>query len=80
MTSTETCTTTRYQLLCVCSIKLHCVLVHTITHNMMGVENQRPEDIKVAGRESSANCECRMLEHSILSGSLNVGGMYCYQT
>jgi len=46
----------------------------------MGVENQRPEDIKVAGRESWTNCECRMLEHSILSGSRNVGGMSCHQT
>jgi hypothetical protein len=42
---------------------------------MMGVENQRPEDIKVAGRESWTNCECRMLEHLILSGSRNVGGI-----
>jgi len=51
---------------CVFSVKLHCVLVGSITHGTMGVENQRPEDIKVAGRESWTNCECRMLEHLIL--------------
>jgi hypothetical protein len=66
MAGNETCTTTRYDLLCVCSIKLHSVLVGSITHGMMGVESQRPEDMKVAGRESWTNCECRMLEHSIL--------------
>jgi len=66
MASTETCTT-RYRLLslslslCVRvfppPIKLHYMLV-----GMMRVENRRPEDIKVAGRKSWTNCECRMLE------------------
>lgn len=44
-----------------CSIKLHFVLVGSVTHGMMGVESQRPEEMKVAGRESWTNSE--LLEH-----------------
>jgi hypothetical protein len=33
------------------------MLVGSITHSMMGAENQRHEDIKVAGRESWTNCD-----------------------
>jgi hypothetical protein len=40
------------------------VLVGSITHGMMGVESQKPEEMKVAGRESWTNSE--LLEHAIL--------------